>query len=113
MVAVYDNQYYAVNMSRWKTSKTAVFNLSYHLIWCPKYRRKVLTEDVQVRMLELFSEKAAELEVEIVEANILLDHVHLFVKTKPVQGIYKQNFKTGIPKAKIPIADFVDSILLY
>jgi putative transposase len=73
-------------MSRWKTSSTAVFNISYHLIWCPKYRRKVLTEDVQIRMLELLHEKALELGMEIVEANILLDHVHLFVRTKPIHS---------------------------
>jgi len=71
-------------MSRWKTSSTAVFNLSYHLIWCPKYRRPVLTEDVQKRMLQLLHEKALELDIEIIEANILPDHVHLFVRTKPI-----------------------------
>jgi len=73
-------------MSRWKTSKTAVFNLSYHLIWCPKYRRSVLTEEIQPRLLELLYEKAAELEVEIVEVNILPDHVHVFVRTKPIHS---------------------------
>lgn len=73
-------------MSRWKTSSTAVFNLSYHLIWCPKYRRSVLTEDIQKRMIELLQEKALELEIEIVEANILPDHVHLFVRTKPIHS---------------------------
>ena len=74
------------SMSRWKTSSTAVFNLSYHLIWCPKYRRPVLTEDIQIRMRELLEEKALELGIEIVEANILLDHVHLFVKSMPIHS---------------------------
>ena len=73
-------------MNRWKTSNTAVFNLSYHLIWCPKYRRPVLTEKIQKRMLELIHEKAAELDMEIVEANIMPDHVHLFVRTRPIHA---------------------------
>jgi putative transposase len=73
-------------MSRWKTSQTAVFNLSYHIIWCPKYRRAVLTEDIQVRLLQLLHEKAVALNIEIVEMNILLDHVHLFIKTKPIHS---------------------------
>ena len=73
-------------MSRWKTSSTAVFNLSYHAIWCPKYRRPVLTEDVQIRMLQLLHEKALELGIEIVEANILPDRVHVFIKTKPIHS---------------------------
>ena len=73
-------------MNRWKTSNTAVFNLSYHLIWCPKYRRPVLTEKIQKRMLELIHEKATELDMEIVEANIMPDHVHLFVRTRPIHA---------------------------
>ena len=73
-------------MNRWKTSTTAVFNLSYHVVWCPKYRRPVLTEDIQTRMLQLLHEKALKLDIEIVEANILPDHVHLFVKTKPIHS---------------------------
>lgn len=73
-------------MSRWKTSTTAVFNLSYHLIWCPKYRRKVLNGDVKIKLIELIYHKAEELQLEIVEANIQPDHVHLFVKTKPIHS---------------------------
>src|SRR3990167_40697 len=79
-------------MSRWKTSKTAVFNLSYHLIWCPKYRRKVLAGDIKERLIELISRKADEIELEIVEANIQSDHVHLFVRSKP---IYSPQFIVG------------------
>ena len=73
-------------MSRWKTSKTAVFNLSYHLIWCPKYRRKVLVGDIKDRLIQLLNKKADELELEIVETNIQSDHVHLFVRSKPIHS---------------------------
>ncbi|MEX0961858.1 MAG: IS200/IS605 family transposase [Simkaniaceae bacterium] len=73
-------------MSRWTTSKTAVFNLSYHLIWCPKYRRKVLVGDIKDRLIKLIYEKAEQLELEIVEANIQPDHVHLFVRSKPIHS---------------------------
>jgi len=69
---------------RWKTSATAVYNLSYHLIWCPKYRRPVLTHEVERRLIDLIKQKANEIEVEIVEVNIMPDHVHLFVRTKPI-----------------------------
>ena len=74
------------SMSRWKTSKTAVFNLSYHLIWCPKYRRKVLVGDIKDRLIELINQKAEDLELEVVEANIQPDHVHLFVRSKPIHS---------------------------
>ena len=73
-------------MSRWKTSKTAVFNLSYHMIWCPKYRRAVLTQEIASRLAELLIKKSADLELEIVEMNILPEHVHIFVKAKPIHS---------------------------
>ena len=54
------------SMTRWKISKTAVFNLSYHLIWCPKYRRKVLIGDIKNRLIELIFQKAKNLELEVI-----------------------------------------------
>lgn len=68
---------------RWKKSRSATFNLAYHLIWCPKYRRKVLVEGIEVRLKELLIEKATELGVEIESMEIMPDHVHVFVKTQP------------------------------
>jgi putative transposase len=65
-------------VSRWKHGITTVHNLGYHIIWCPKYRRKVLTGDVEKRLIELLDEKSNEIGVEIMP-----DHVHLFVKTPP------------------------------
>jgi len=73
-------------MNRWKTSKTAIFNISYHLIWCPKYRRKVLVGDIKDRLTFLINEKAKDLELEIVDLNIQSDHVHLFVRSKPIHA---------------------------
>jgi len=71
---------------RWKLSNTTVHNLSYHLIWCPKYRRKVLVGDVEKHLRQLLQEKAKEIEVEIIQMEILPDHVHLFVKGKPIDS---------------------------
>ena len=50
---------------RWKTSKTTVYNIGYHLIWCPKYRRSVLQDGVDDRLKELLQEKADALGIEI------------------------------------------------
>src|SRR5690606_23659631 len=55
----------------------------YHLIWCPKYRRKVLVGDVEVRLRELFLERANEIGVSIEQMEVMPDHVHLFVKSPP------------------------------
>lgn len=69
--------------NRYTSSETTVFNLGYHLIWCTKYRRKVLTPEVEVRLKELLQEKATELDIEIAEMETMPDHIHLFVKSKP------------------------------
>ena len=69
--------------NRYSTSKTCVYNIGYHLIWCTKYRRKVLSPKIEERLKELLREKANELDIEIVEMETMPDHVHLFVKSKP------------------------------
>ncbi len=68
---------------RWKTSTSTVYNVCYHIIWCPKYRRKVLEGDVEIRLKELLHDKAEELEVEIEEMEVMPDHLHLFVNASP------------------------------
>src|SRR5215216_5342645 len=69
--------------TRYRTSAGCVFTLKYHFVWCPKYRRKVLIDDVASRLKELLYEKAAELGAEIHALEIMPDHVHLFVEADP------------------------------
>ena len=86
-----------MNKQRWKASNTTVYNVGYHLIWCPKYRREVLIGDVRIRLKELLVEKAEKINVSIENMEIMPDHVHLFVKSTPVNaphyivGLYLQD----------------------
>jgi putative transposase len=73
-------------MKRWKTSNKSVYNLGYHLIWCPKWRRKVLIDEVADRLRELLLEKAEKIGVSIESMEIMPDHIHLFVKASPVDA---------------------------
>lgn len=68
---------------RWTHAKSVVYNLGYHIIWCPKYRRAVLTGDIEKRTRQLLTEKAEELGVTIEKMEVMPDHIHLFVKAKP------------------------------
>ncbi|MDY0300302.1 MAG: IS200/IS605 family transposase [Trichlorobacter sp.] len=72
--------------SRWTTSNKAVFNIGYHLIWCTKYRRKLLVGDVEARLKVLLIGKADDIDVSIETMEVMPDHVHLFVKTSPVNS---------------------------
>jgi putative transposase len=68
---------------RWRRSNTSVHNVAFHLIWCPKYRRPVLTPPIDKDLKKLLIQKAEEIGVVIDQMSILPDHVHLFVKANP------------------------------
>lgn len=69
--------------TRYAKNAGATFSLKYHLVWCPKYRRPVLTDDVAARLGELIAQVADELEATIHVHEIMPDHVHLFVESDP------------------------------
>ncbi|MGE9810851.1 IS200/IS605 family transposase [Ferroplasma acidiphilum] len=69
---------------RWTRSNKSVYNLGYHIIWCPKYRRNVLVNGIDVRLKELLNYKAQELKIDIKEIEVMPDHIHIFIKADPV-----------------------------
>ena len=71
---------------RWTSSSHTVYNIGYHLIWCPKYRRKVLKPPVSTALKKQLRHKAKLLGVEIESMEVMPDHVHLFVKSKPIHA---------------------------
>jgi putative transposase len=66
-----------------KRTKGAVYNLNYHLVWCPKYRRNVLTGPVADRLRQLLNEIAVQNGLEILACEVMPDHVYLFVSAPP------------------------------
>ena len=66
-----------------KTFAGGVYDLGLHVVWCPKYRRPVLTGPVAARCDELIRQVCAERGWEIVALQVMPDHVHLFVKPDP------------------------------
>lgn len=68
---------------RFKSGKHVVSNLGYHIVWCTKYRKPLLTKEVEVRLKELLTQKAIEEEWDIVSMEVIPDHVHVFVKVHP------------------------------
>jgi putative transposase len=71
---------------RWTHSNKAIYNLGYHLIWCPKYRRKILIGDIEIRLKELLFVKSKELNISIEKIEIMPEYVHLFIKSNPVDS---------------------------
>jgi putative transposase len=62
-------------------------DLKVHLVWVPKYRKKVLSGAVAVRVRDLLRQIAMEHELEIISGKVARDHVHLFIGYRPTQQI--------------------------
>lgn len=73
---------------RYTSSSHTVYNIGYHIVFCPKFRRKVLVDGIDVRLKELFMEKADELGITIERMEVMPDHVHLFVKSRPTYAVH-------------------------
>ncbi len=71
---------------RYRRNAGSVYSLKYHLVWCPKYRRKVLVGAVADELRSLLYQKAQELDVTIEALEIMPDHVHLFIESDPTEA---------------------------
>jgi putative transposase len=67
-----------------------VYSCQYHVIFSPKYRRKVLTNGIDERLKQLILDKQIDYGYEIIEMEIMPDHVHLLINSNPKIGIYNQ-----------------------
>ncbi|MDP9316244.1 MAG: IS200/IS605 family transposase [Chloroflexota bacterium] len=58
----------------------------YHLIWCPKRRKRILVEPVATTLHQLIEDKCAQRGWDILQLAIQPDHVHLFVRVFPTNS---------------------------
>ena len=73
----------------YKSNSNVVYSCKYHVVWCPKYRRKILTNGIDTRLKELLLAYAANISVDIMEMEIMPDHVHILMEVDPQFGIHK------------------------
>ena len=65
-------------------ARTCVYNINYHLVWCVKYRREVLTSQISNRLYELVQYIANEKGFSIIDCKVGdNDHVHCFISAPP------------------------------
>ena len=65
----------------------AAYDTAYHLVWSPKYRKKILQGAIAERVREMFTEIAEQYEITIEEMEVSLDHVHIFCSFPPRYSI--------------------------
>ncbi len=60
------------------------YNLNYHIIWIPKYRKDILTGKVTDVLREIIQGQCSDLELDMLALEVMPDHLHLFVGAKPI-----------------------------
>jgi len=70
-------------------SRNQVFLINYHLVWCPKRRKKVLVNKIAKRLKEIFNQVAKDKDIDILTLEVMPDHLHLFVSCQPQMTIHK------------------------
>lgn len=66
-----------------KASAHAVYDLKYHFVWTPKYRKELLTGEVAEALVEILQRVAEAYDMEIDTMEVMEDHVHVFLSAPP------------------------------
>ncbi|MBQ9302319.1 IS200/IS605 family transposase [Butyrivibrio sp.] len=75
------------NNSKYHISEHIVYNCKYHVIFCPKYRRRVLVDGIDERLKDIFRETAFRHGFDIPDLEVMPDYVHLLIDCNPKYGI--------------------------
>jgi len=66
-----------------RRSSHAVYDLKYHFVWIPKYRKRILTPEIADYAKQVFRETAEEYDMVIDTVEVVEDHVHIFLEAPP------------------------------
>jgi len=72
-----------------RSNNNVVYICRYHVVFCPKYRRKVLTPPIDERLTVILTEQMERWGQELIEMEVMPDHVHLLVGCDPQFGIHR------------------------
>lgn len=73
----------------YKSNNNVVYSCKYHVVWCPKYRRSVLVNGVDKRLKRIILDTAKEYRAEVIELEVMPDHVHLLIEVDPQYGVHR------------------------
>lgn len=73
----------------YRSNRNVVYSCKYRVVFCPKYRRPVLVDGVDERLKQIVREVVAETRSDLIEMEVMPDHVHLLVEVDPQFGVHK------------------------
>ncbi len=71
-----------------RANNNVTYSCTYHVVWCPKYRRKVLVDGIDERLKQILLDVAKETACDLIELEVLPDHVHVLVGVDPQFGVH-------------------------
>ena len=74
-------------MNNYRSLSHTAWDCKYHLIWIPKYRKKVLFGDLRKYLCDVFRELALQKESKVLEGHLMGDHVHMLVSIPPKYAV--------------------------
>ena len=73
----------------YKSHNRAKYLCNYHIVWCPKYRRKLLFGNIKIRLEQIINDVCYAKQSEVIALEVMPDHVHLFVSVNPRVAPFK------------------------
>lgn len=98
-----------------KKTRYSIYNLNYHLVWIPKYRKHVFVGGMQLRLEEILREACIRSEISVLALETMPDHIHLFVSAPPryspseivniVKGYSSRKMRSEYPELRKLVKD--------
>jgi len=76
------------NNKAYNTDNHLIYSCQYHVVFCPKYRRSVLVDRIDIRLKELIISKQEEYNYKVLDMEVMPNHVHLLLDVNPKVGIF-------------------------
>src|SRR5258706_13870111 len=93
-------------MSTYETLKHTTWECKYHVVFIPKYRKKVLYQQLRRELGSVFRELAQRQESEIIEGHLMPDHVHILISIPPKHSVSSlMGFLKGKSSIHVPQGD--------
>jgi len=76
-------------MADFRSNRNVLFSCKYHVVFCPKYRKPVFNPPIDAKLKKLIQQVCDETQSELIEMEVMPDHVHLLVGCDPQYGIHR------------------------
>jgi putative transposase len=72
-----------------RSNRNVTFQCAFHIVWCPKYRRRVLGGRIEERLKQIVREVIEEKGAWLIELEVMPDHIHILVEVDPQYGVHR------------------------